>query len=36
VKQEVEIGLQDILYAEVKSGLKVGNVVLTDATTVNQ
>ncbi|HEX2998132.1 MAG TPA: efflux RND transporter periplasmic adaptor subunit, partial [Anaerolineales bacterium] len=25
VEQEVEIGLQDILYAEVKSGLKVGD-----------
>ena len=36
VEQEVEIGLQDILYAEVKSGLKAGDVVLTDATTVNQ
>jgi multidrug efflux pump subunit AcrA (membrane-fusion protein) len=36
VEQEVEIGLQDILYAEVKSGLKTGDIVLTDATTVNQ
>jgi HlyD family secretion protein len=36
VEQEVEIGIQDILYAEVKSGLKAGDVVLTDATTVNQ
>ena len=36
LEQEVEIGLQDILYAEVKSGLKIGDVVLTDATTVNQ
>ncbi len=36
VEQEVEIGLQDILYAEVKSGLQRGDVVLTDATTVNQ
>jgi HlyD family secretion protein len=36
VQQEVEIGLQDILYAEVKSGLHKGDVVLTDATTVNQ
>jgi RND family efflux transporter MFP subunit len=35
-EQEVEIGLQDILYAEVKSGLKAGDVLLTDATTVNQ
>jgi HlyD family secretion protein len=36
VQQEVEIGLQEILYAEVKSGLKKGDVVLTDATAVNQ
>jgi HlyD family secretion protein len=36
VEQEVEIGLQDILNAEVKSGLKKGDVVLTDVTTVNQ
>ncbi|HEX9331786.1 MAG TPA: efflux RND transporter periplasmic adaptor subunit [Anaerolineales bacterium] len=36
VQQEVEIGLQDILNAEVKSGLQAGDVVLTDATTVNQ
>jgi HlyD family secretion protein len=36
VEQTVEIGLQDILYAEVKSGLKAGDVVLTDATKVNQ
>jgi RND family efflux transporter MFP subunit len=36
VEQEVEIGLQDILYAEVKSGLQQGDVVLADATTVNQ
>jgi HlyD family secretion protein len=36
VEQQVEIGLQDILYAEVKSGLKKGDVVLTDPTTVNQ
>jgi HlyD family secretion protein len=34
VEQEVEIGLQDFLYAEVKSGLKTGDVVLTDATIV--
>jgi len=34
VEQQVEVGLQDILYAEVKSGLKRGDVVLTDATTV--
>lgn len=33
VEQQVEIGLQDILSAEVKSGLKRGDVVLTDATT---
>jgi HlyD family secretion protein len=32
VEREVEIGLQDILYAEVKSGLQVGDVVLTDPT----
>jgi HlyD family secretion protein len=36
VEQVVEIGLQDILYAEVKSGLKKGDVVLTDVTAVNQ
>jgi multidrug efflux pump subunit AcrA (membrane-fusion protein) len=36
VEQEVKIGLQDILYAEVKSGLQDGDVVLTDATTVNE
>jgi multidrug efflux pump subunit AcrA (membrane-fusion protein) len=36
VQQEVEIGLQDILNAEVKSGLQKGDVVLTDATAVNQ
>ena len=35
VEQQVEIGLQDILYAEVKSGLKRGDVVLTDATTAS-
>jgi hypothetical protein len=34
-EQEVEIGLQNILYAEVKSGLQKGDMVLTDATTVN-
>ncbi len=34
VEQHVEIGLQDILYAEVKSGLKRGDVVLTDATAI--
>ena len=32
VEQNVEIGLQDILYAEVKSGLQRGDVVVTDAT----
>ncbi len=36
VGQEVEIGLQDILYAEVKSGLQRGDVVLTDATAINR
>jgi len=36
VEQQVEIGLQDILNAEVKAGLKRGDVVLTDATTVKQ
>ena len=34
VEQEVEIGIQDLLYAEVKSGLEKGDVVLTDASTV--
>ena len=34
VEQEVQIGLQDLLYAEVKSGLKKGDVVLTDATAI--
>jgi RND family efflux transporter MFP subunit len=34
VEQEVEIGLQDLLYAEVKSGLKTGDVVLTNATVI--
>lgn len=32
VEQEVEIGIQDILNAEVKSGLQPGDVVLTNAT----
>jgi len=32
VEQAVEIGLQDILNAEVKSGLQTGDVVLTNAT----
>ncbi|HET9913817.1 MAG TPA: efflux RND transporter periplasmic adaptor subunit [Anaerolineales bacterium] len=36
VEQAVEIGLQDILYAEVKSGLEAGDVVLTDATALDQ
>jgi len=36
VEQEVEIGLQDILYAEVKSGLQAGDVLLTDATTIDR
>jgi len=31
VEKQVEVGLQDILNAEVKSGLKKGDVVLTDA-----
>jgi RND family efflux transporter MFP subunit len=31
VEQEVEIGLQDLLYAEVTSGLEKGDIVLTDA-----
>lgn len=34
VEQEVKIGLQDLLYAEVKSGLKTGDVVLTNATVI--
>ena len=32
VEQAVEIGLQDIVNAEVKSGLKPGDVVMTNAT----
>lgn len=36
VEQAVKIGLQDILYAEVKSGLEIGDVVLTDATSAGQ
>ena len=32
VEQEVEIGLQDILNAEIKSGLQTSDVVLTNAT----
>lgn len=35
-EQQVGIGLQDLLYAEVKSGLQRGDVVVTDVTTVNQ
>lgn len=35
MKQEVEIGLQSIVNAEVKSGLKPGDVVLTDAINSN-
>jgi HlyD family secretion protein len=34
IEQEVEIGLQDILYAEVISGLQKDDVVFTDATAV--
>lgn len=34
--QQVEIGLQDILYAEVISGLEEGDVVVTDAMSVEQ
>jgi hypothetical protein len=30
MQRAVEIGLQDQLYAEVKSGLKAGDVVSTD------
>jgi len=36
VEQEVEIGLQDILNAEVKSGLQRGDVVLTNATDMSK
>jgi multidrug efflux pump subunit AcrA (membrane-fusion protein) len=36
VEQAVEIGLQDILYAEVKSGLEAGDVVLTDPIALDQ
>ncbi|RPJ27352.1 MAG: efflux RND transporter periplasmic adaptor subunit, partial [Chloroflexi bacterium] len=36
VEQAVEIGLQDILYAEVKSGLQAGDIVVTDVTAVTQ
>ena len=36
VEQAVEIGLQDILNAEVKSGLQRGDVVLTNATDMSK
>jgi len=36
VEQEVEIGIQDILNAEVKSGLQPGDVVLTNATDMSE
>jgi len=36
VEQEVEIGIQDILNAEVKSGLQRGDVVLTNATDMSK
>ena len=36
VEQAVEIGLQDLLYAEVKSGLETGDVVVTNVSTVAQ
>ena len=36
IEQEVEIGLQDLLYADVKSGLEAGDVVLTNASAANQ
>jgi HlyD family secretion protein len=35
-EQEIEIGLQDILHAEVRSGLKKGDVVVTDVTTIGK
>jgi multidrug efflux pump subunit AcrA (membrane-fusion protein) len=34
VEQVVEIGLEDIVNAEIKSGLKPGDVVLTNATDI--
>ena len=34
-QRAVEIGLQDQVYAEVKSGLQVGDVVSTDPTSTN-
>ena len=36
VEQAVEIGIQDILNAEVKSGLQRGDVVLTNAADINK
>jgi len=36
VQQEVEIGIQNILNAEVKSGLQVGDVVLTNASDMSE
>jgi len=36
VEQEIEIGLQDILSAEVTSGLQTGDVVLTNATDISE
>jgi multidrug efflux pump subunit AcrA (membrane-fusion protein) len=36
IQQEVEIGIQDILNAEVKSGLQPGDVVLTNATDMSE
>ena len=36
VEQDVEIGLQDLLYVEVKAGLGTGDLVLTDAAEVTQ
>jgi RND family efflux transporter MFP subunit len=35
-EQQIEIGLQDILYAEITSGLQKGDVVLTDAASLDQ
>ncbi|MBK9927580.1 MAG: efflux RND transporter periplasmic adaptor subunit [Anaerolineales bacterium] len=36
VEQKVEIGIQDILNAEVQSGLQTGDVVLTNATDISE
>jgi macrolide-specific efflux system membrane fusion protein len=36
VEQNVEIGIQDILNAEISSGLQPGDVVLTNATDVSK